>query len=73
MLVYVKHSSYIALPLIKINFKSKLSMYLLFSTYLFLQANFGLTSHDFGMRGAADLAGSQLYVTLIFSLIFFLP
>jgi hypothetical protein len=25
------------------------------------------------MRGAADLAGSQLYVTLIFSLIFFLP
>jgi cytochrome c biogenesis factor len=73
VLVYIKHSSYIALPLIKINFKSKFSMYLLFSTYLFLQANFGLTSHDFGMRGVADLAGRQLYVTLIFLLMLFSP
>jgi len=64
-IVYLKHSAYIGLTLSKINFRSKLSIHTLVLIYIFLQTNFGLTSHNFGMRDAVDIGGRQVYVILI--------
>jgi cytochrome c biogenesis factor len=71
-IAYLKHCDYTGLTLNKINFRSKFSTYTLVLVYIFLQTNFGLTSHNFGMRDAIDVGGRQIYITLIL-LLFLLP
>jgi cytochrome c biogenesis factor len=65
IIIYAKHSNFKSLILDKINFRLRLLIYFLFLVYLFTQANFGLTSHDFGMQDMLDLNSRDLYFILI--------